>query len=72
MAKDITLNNNCSIIMNNSVFNKVKDNIYNYNKMWNKNYSPNDIKSVALRTTGFTIRFSEYDCITIGYDEIEL
>ena len=71
MAKDVTLNN-CSMIMSNSVLNKVKDNTHNYNNMWGKHYSLNDIKSVALRTTGFTIRFSEYDCIAIGYDELEL
>ena len=71
MTKDITLNNNCSVILSNSCFNIVKNNIYNYNKMWGKSYSLNDIKSVAFRTTGFTVRFSEYDCISIDYDEFE-
>ena len=71
MAKDITLNNNCSVMLSNTCFNVVKNNIYNYNKIWGKNYSLNDIKSVAFRTAGFTVRFSDIDCISIDYDEFE-
>lgn len=72
MIKDITLTNNCSIILNNSCFKVVKNNIYNYNKMWGKNYSLNDIKSIAFKSTGFTIRFSNSDSIVIHYDEFKL
>ena len=71
MTRDITLNNNCSIMLSNICFNVVKNNIYNYNKIWGKSYSLNDIKSVAFRTTGFIVRFSDIDCISIDYDEFE-
>ena len=71
MTRDITLNDNCSVMLSNTCFNVVKNNIHNYNKMWGKSYSLNDIKSVAFRTTGFTVRFSDIDCISINYDEFE-
>ena len=71
MTRDITLNNNCSVMLNNNCFNVVKNNIYNYNKIWGKSYSLNDIKSVTFRTTGFIVRFSDIDCISIDYDEFE-
>ena len=71
MTRDITSNNNCSIMLSNTCFNVVKNNIYNYNEIWGKSYSLNDIKSVAFRTTGFIVRFSDIDCISIDYDEFE-
>ena len=71
MTRDITLNNNCSIMLSNICFNVIKNNMYNYNKIWGKSYSLNDIKSVAFRTTGFIVRFSDIDCISIDYDEFE-
>ena len=67
MTRDIILNNNCSVMLNNTCFNVVKNNIYNYNKIWGKSYSLNDIKSVAFRTTGFTVRFSDIDVPSTQY-----
>ena len=71
MIKDITLNNNCSVILSNNCIKVVKNRLYNYNKIIDKNYSLNDIKSVAFRSTGLTLRFSDTDYIFIWYNEFE-
>ena len=50
MTRDITLNNNCSIMLSNNCFNVVKNNIYNYNKIWGKSYSLNENSFFCLKT----------------------
>ena len=69
MIKDITLNNNCSIILSNNCLKVVKNKLYNYNKITGKNYSLNDIENVAFRSTGLTLKFSDTNYIFIWYDE---
>ena len=72
MPKDITLTNNRSVILSNNCLKVVKDNLYNHNKIVGKNYSLNDIKSVAFRSTGVTLKFSNTDYIFVEYDEFNL
>ena len=71
MIKGITLTNNCPIILSNNCLKVVKNRLYNYNKIVDKNYSLNDIESVELRSTGFTLKFSDTHYIFIWYDEFD-
>ena len=66
-----TTTNNCQVKITGKAFSKLQKEVSNHNKVWNTQYSLNDIKGISLHVSGVNFQFSSNHYISFSWEDMD-
>lgn len=69
-SNNITISNNCSVAISDSIISKFNRVIERYNEENSTKYTLNDIKTVVFAKVGIILRFSPSNSVLLIYEDL--